>query len=229
MRPHDTCSRPPPAGCADRPDRRPAARAPGSSDAARTAAATPCSGHRPRTRPRRRSGAAATAGRCSNGVALPPGRARTPASARRKNRRSARCPGRDFLPEHVPGLDRPTQLDLDAPMLDGAVARKAELQKASNQPGPMRTRARKSSTTSSRSCRTKCGSMKRSCSAVPQRTSGRAIGLAPEPRYQGAQQQHLHQAHARVRRHLEGAQLHQPQTPVGPSGEYSLSMQNSAR
>ena len=40
-----------------------------------------------------------------------------------------------------------------------------------------------------------------------------AVGLAPEARHQGAQQQLLRQAHARVRRHLEGAQLQQAQAP----------------
>ena len=61
---------------------------------------------------------------------------------------------------------------------------------------------------------TKCGSMKRSCSAVPQRTSGLAIGLLPEPGDQRAQQQLLREAHPRVRRHLEGAELDQAE-PAG--------------
>ena len=62
----------------------------------------------------------------------------------------------------------------------------------------------------SKSCQTKCGSMKRSCSSVPQRLSrARAVGLLPEARDQRAHQQLLRQAHARVRRHLEGAHLEQ--------------------
>ena len=38
-----------------------------------------------------------------------------------------------------------------------------------------------------------------------------AIRARPEARDEGAQQQHLHEAHARVRRHLEGAEFQQPQ------------------
>ena len=41
--------------------------------------------------------------------------------------------------------------------------------------------------------------------------AGRLVGLLPEPRQQAAQQQLLHQAHARMRRHLEGAQFQQAQ------------------
>jgi hypothetical protein len=55
----------------------------------------------------------------------------------------------------------------------------------------------------------KVGSRKRSCSSVPQRVTGARIGLLPEARHQGAQQQLLRHAHAGVRRHLEGAQLQQ--------------------
>ena len=56
--------------------------------------------------------------------------------------------------------------------------------------------------------------MKRSCSAVPQRTSRLRVRLAPEARDQRAQQQLLRQAHPRVRRHLEGAELDQAE-PAG--------------
>jgi hypothetical protein len=45
------------------------------------------------------------------------------------------------------------------------------------------------------------------------------VGLGPEARHQRAQQQHLRQAHARVRRHLEGAELDQPEPPEAESGE----------
>jgi hypothetical protein len=66
-----------------------------------------------------------------------------------------------------------------------------------------------SSMTSLKSCSTKCGSMKRSCSSVPQRTRRAARRAVPEAGHQAAQQQLLGQRHARVRRHLEGAQLEQ--------------------
>ena len=49
---------------------------------------------------------------------------------------------------------------------------------------------------------------------MPQRTSGAVERLAPEPGDQRAQQQLLRQAHARVRRHLERAELDQPE-PAG--------------
>ncbi|MCY1432160.1 hypothetical protein D9M71_481500 [compost metagenome] len=39
------------------------------------------------------------------------------------------------------------------------------------------------------------------------------IGFTPETRDQGAQQKLLDQAHARMGRHLEGAQFQQPQAP----------------
>ena len=56
------------------------------------------------------------------------------------------------------------------------------------------------------------------------------VRLSPEPGDQRANQQLLRQAHARVRRHFEARAV-----PAGPAvpwscpGEYSLSMQNSAR
>ena len=73
--------------------------------------------------------------------------------------------------------------------------------------------------------------MKRSCSSVPQRTSGRRVRRRCQKRAISARSSSmLHQAHARVRRHLEGAELDQARGGRSPSsGEYSLSMQNSAR
>jgi hypothetical protein len=41
------------------------------------------------------------------------------------------------------------------------------------------------------------------------------VGLVPETRDQRAQQQLLHDAHARVRRHLERAQLQQAEAARG--------------
>ena len=70
------------------------------------------------------------------------------------------------------------------------------------------------SSTSSKSCSTKCGSMKRSWSSVPQRDQRVPCTALPEARDQRAQQQLLREAHARMRRHLEGAQLQQAK-PAG--------------
>jgi hypothetical protein len=77
-----------------------------------------------------------------------------------------------FLAEHVPGLERLTQLELrDAQHLI-AELRKAELEMRRE---PLETqgkaRALCSSITAEKSCQMKCGSMKRSCSCVPQRAS----------------------------------------------------------
>ncbi len=51
--------------------------------------------------------------------------------------------------------------------------------------------------------------MNRSCSVVPHHTSFSTVGRLPEMRDERAHQQLLRQTHARVRRHLERAQLHQ--------------------
>jgi hypothetical protein len=51
---------------------------------------------------------------------------------------------------------------------------------------------------------------------------GRAVGLLPETRHQGAQQQLLRHAHAGVRRHLEGAQLQQTQAAGRAVGRVEL-------
>ena len=56
--------------------------------------------------------------------------------------------------------------------------------------------------------------MNRSCSVVSQSTSCVVVRLLPEPRHQRPQQQLLREAHPRVRRHLERAELDQPQ-PAG--------------
>ena len=76
--------------------------------------------------------------------------------------------------------------------------------------------------TSAKSSATKCGSMNRSCSSVPQRTGARRYGIVPEARDQRPQQQLLRQAHPRVRRHLEGAQLEQALPAAGALGRIEL-------
>ena len=48
------------------------------------------------------------------------------------------------------------------------------------------------------------------------------LGLAPEPGDERAQQQLLGEAHARVRRHLEGAEFEQAQAPCGAIGRIEL-------
>ena len=122
-----------------------------------------------------------------------------------------RAAGRGLLAEHVPRLERLPQRRGESR------ARPARRTPGSGTRSAARTtrrrsrsrRRRSSSITSSKSCQTKYGSMKRSCSSVPQRTSGASYGCAPEARDERAQQQLLREAHARVRRHLERAQLEQ--------------------
>src|SRR5215831_15509353 len=65
---------------------------------------------------------------------------------------------------------------------------------------------------------TKWGSIQRSCSSVPQEISG----ARSESRHQRSQQQHLAEAHARVRRHLEGAELDESEPAVRPVGSVEL-------
>ena len=50
---------------------------------------------------------------------------------------------------------------------------------------------------------------------APARQSQRLVGFAPESRHHGAQQQLLREAHALMRRHLEGPQLQQSQSSGG--------------
>ena len=50
----------------------------------------------------------------------------------------------------------------------------------------------------------------------------RLVGRVPEARHQGAQQELLHDAHARVRRHLKGAQLQEAQAAGGRVGREHL-------
>ena len=49
-----------------------------------------------------------------------------------------------------------------------------------------------------------------------------ALRIAPEPRGERAQKQLLGEAHARVRRHLEGAELDKPETPRHAVGRIEL-------
>ncbi len=126
--------------------------------------------------------------------------------------------------QHVPRLDGLPQLDLHAVVSSPRRAAGSGTRSAARTI-PARTakpHSRSSPSTSRKSCTTKCGSMKRSCSDVPQRTSGCAIGHFPEAGDQRPHQQLLRQAHPRVRRHLEAAELHQPQPAGGRVGRIEL-------
>jgi hypothetical protein len=68
----------------------------------------------------------------------------------------------------------------------------------------------------------KCGSMNRSCRLVPQRVKRPLGGILPEPGDERADQHLLGQAHARLRRHLEAAELDQAKPPGGTVGRIEL-------
>ena len=128
-----------------------------------------------------------------------------------------RAAGRAFFAHHMPGLERLAQLHF------GAEASRSRRTWGSGTRSAARTirllsgkpAAFCSAMTSARSCSMKYGSMKRSCSSVPQRARrGGSIGLAPETRDQRTQHELLREAHALVRRHFEGAHLEQAE-PAG--------------
>ena len=142
-----------------------------------------------------------------------------------------RAAGRAFLAQHVPGLERLAQLEPHAAVLDRAVEREAELRAAPRtRPDRRRSRrARDRRSTSRKSSQTKCSSMKRSCSAVPQRTGLPSSGV----RQNQATSARSNNCCARLMRASGGISNERnstrPSRPVGPSGENSLSMQISAR
>ena len=76
--------------------------------------------------------------------------------------------------------------------------------------------AARSAMTLSKSAQRKCGSMKRSCSVVPQRTSGGGRAAPRTTATSARIEQLLGEAHARVRRHLEGAELDEAEPAHGP-------------
>ena len=89
--------------------------------------------------------------------------------------------------------------------------------------------ARMSSITVPKSCHTKCGSMKRSCSAVPQRT-GRTRSGCSQKRATSARSSSACSSDIRGCGGISNARSStSPWRPDALSGEYSLSMQNSAR
>ena len=131
--------------------------------------------------------------------------------------------GGAFLGHHVPGFQRGADFQPDAFILHGADLREAELPVRAEpfgikgkavavhvgdhvfQVGPDEMRQHETV-------------MQRGAPAHQRRL----IGLAPEARDQGAQQQRLRQAHFRVRRHLEAAEFHQAQAAGGTIGRIEL-------
>ena len=188
-----------------------------ASDAAPTAAARRGSARRRRTRRPCRSAAAARARPLQVSTWRSPTRpvTLTCSALDRRIDVAHRAAGRALLAQHVPGLERQAQFDLDAARAKSPSRGKRNSRCGANQSARAGSRSRSAPRARrARSCQTKCGSMKRSCSSVPQRFSRAGpVRLLPEARHQRAHQQLLRQAHARVRRHLEGAHLEQAEAP----------------
>ncbi len=125
---------------------------------------------------------------------------------------------RALFAHHVPRLQRLAQFERHVAVADLAVARESGTRNAAqtnrvpadSPPGSCRRSAPQGR------CQTKCGSMKRSCSSVPQRTRSRSIRRLPEARDQRQQQLLLRKAHLRVRRHLERAEFDETEPPCWP-------------
>src|SRR5258706_5343719 len=136
----------------------------------------------------------------------------------------ARGPGpRDLLAQDVPGLNRLAQLDLDAFVGNGAVAREAELEErrepleAERMPGAVQVL--------DHVAKVERDEVRQHEFIVqPRRPVDQLLAarMLPEAGYEGAQQQDLHEAHARVRRHLEGAKLEQPEASGRRAGSVQL-------
>ena len=82
---------------------------------------------------------------------------------------------------------------------------------------------------SARSCQTKCGSMKRSCSCVPQRTRSRSYGAFQKRATSASSSCCCARLICACGGISNARNSTRPSRPVGPSGEYSLSMQISER
>ena len=122
-----------------------------------------------------------------------------------KARRSA---GADLLAKDVPGLDRLPQLDSHAGIAHRTETRKAELDEGVE---PRRVEGVAERVQVGDDVAQVRGDEMRQQPAVVQCGAPAyqlaAIRLLPEARDQRTQQQHLHRAHPRVRRHLESAEF----------------------
>ena len=128
------------------------------------------------------------------------------------------------LAEDVPGLERLAELEVDAVGLDLAAEREAELGLRLEPVGAHVEAVRRGGRAARRGspAQTKCGSMKRSCSTVPQRVRVPVTGRVPEPGDQRADQQLLGERHARVGGHLEAAELDEAEAAGGAVGGVEL-------
>ncbi len=123
----------------------------------------------------------------------------------------------------MPWLQRVTQLQPHAAMLDSAVKRKTEFALRRE---PCRIELVSGALKIGEHAEKILPHEMRQHEAVMQRRApahARAVlRLAPEPRDQRAHQQLLRERHARVRRHLEGAEFDEPEPPDQPLGRVEL-------
>ena len=125
-------------------------------------------------------------------------------------------PAGAFLAHHVPGLQRLAQLQRHAAVL-GPRRGPGSGTRAGPRTSPDRRRSRRRSRSPSTSRKSLPDEMRQHEAVVQRRAPAHQpalLRLAPEPGDQRAEQQLLGQAHARVRRHLEGAELDQAE-PAG--------------
>ena len=144
---------------------------------------------------------------------------------------SRRAAAPRLFPDHVPRLERLPQLHMHAASRDRAVQREAELE-VRREPLGLQRRSRHVAGRPARRrnpAATKCGSMKRSCSSVPHRTSGRRYGVVQNLAISARSSSCC----VRLMRACGG--ISNARNSTSPrrsplvSGAYSLSMQNSAR
>ena len=182
----------------------------------------------------RRSASSARAGRCRRrhgGPATRPRRAHLQPLGRAVDI-AHRAADRAGLAQHVPGLERMADFELDAAgrrSCHGPGSGTGAAPRTSRDRNHSR-RARRSPSTSRKSAQTKCGSMNRSCSARAPADQRALLRLAPEPGGERAQQQVAGRGSS-ARRAASRNRGTRPGRAArsGPSGENSLSMQISVR
>src|SRR5499425_2070620 len=122
--------------------------------------------------------------------------------------------GGRILAQHVPRLERVSQFKPDAAVGDGAIERKTKLALGMK---PLRIEVIAGAAKTFQNVEKVVPNEVRQHESIVQGRTPTyrraALWLAPEPGDQRAQEQLLRQAHARVRRHFERAELHQAQPP----------------
>ena len=232
--PRDRCSRRASGRSSGRRRRRPAATARRSSGAAPTAAPRPGTARRRPACPPRESACSGTGTPLQVTTWRPGDRAAHgdlhPLDRGVDVARGARAG--DLLAEHVPRLDRAAAARACTPAdLDRAEPREAELEERL-EPGRRRRRGRgrrRSATTSAMSAATNAGSRNRSCSSVPQRTSGPEYGSSQNRATSARTSSAWTSAICGCGGISKPRSSSSPSRPRSESGLNSLSMQNSAR